>query len=72
VVTPRDKAQRNFIDPDSYIMPAPGGKHFIQAYNAQAAVDNAHQVIVAAEVTNKTTDRGQAEPMMEIVKINTG
>jgi hypothetical protein len=53
-------------------MPAPGGKHFIQAYNAQAAVDNAHQVIVAAEVTNKTTDRGQAEPMMEIVKINTG
>jgi len=71
-VTPPDKTQRNFTDPDSHIMPAPGGKHFIQAYNAQAAVDSAHQVIVAAEVTNKPTDRGQAEPMMELVKVNTG
>jgi transposase len=70
--TPPDKAQRNFTDPDSRIMPAPGGKHFIQAYNAQAAVDSANQVIVAAEVTNKSSDRGQAEPMMEVVKANTG
>jgi len=69
---PDDKAQRNFTDPDSHIMPAPGSKHFIQAYNAQAAVDSARQVIVAAEVTNKPTDRGQAEPMMQIVKSNTG
>jgi transposase/signal recognition particle subunit SEC65 len=69
---PDDKAQRNFTDPESRIMPAPGGKHFIQAYNAQAAVDSAHQVIVAAEVTNKPADRGQAEPMMEMVKENTG
>ena len=69
---PDDKAQRNFTDPESRIMPAPGGKHFIQAYNAQAAVDSANQVIVAAEVTNKPTDRGQAEPMMEMVKANTG
>ena len=70
--TPPDKAQRNFTDPDSHIMPASGGKHFIQAYNAQAAVDSANQIIVAAEVTNKPTDRGQAEPMMEIVKVNVG
>ena len=69
---PDDKAQRNFTDPESHIMPAPGGKHFIQAYNAQAAVDSAHQVIVAAEVTNKPTDKGQAKPMMDMVKINTG
>lgn len=69
---PRDKAQRNFTDPDSHIMPAPGGKHFIQAYNAQAAVDSANQVIVAAEVINKPTDRGQAEPMMAVVKGNVG
>ena len=69
---PDDKAQRNFTDPESRIMPAPGGKHFIQAYNAQAAADSAHQVIVAAEVTNKPADRGQAEPMMEMVKENTG
>jgi transposase len=69
---PGDKAQRNFTDPESHIMPAPGGKHFIQAYNAQAAVDSAHQVIVAAEITNKPSDRGQAETMMEVVKANTG
>lgn len=68
---PDDKAQRNFTDPESRIMPAPGGKHFIQAYNAQAAVDSMYQVIVAAEVTNKPLDRGQAEPMMEVVKRNT-
>ena len=70
--TPKDKAQRNFTDPESHIMPTPGGKDFIQAYNAQAAVDSTCQVIVAAEVTNKPTDRGQAEPMMEVVKGNTG
>jgi len=70
--TPPDKAQRNFTDPDSHIMPTSGGKHFIQAYNAQAAVDSANQIIVAAEVTNKPTDRGQAEPMMDIVKVNAG
>jgi transposase len=69
---PKDKAQRNFTDSESHIMPAPGGKYFIQAYNAQAAVDSAHQIIVAAETTNKPTDRGQAEPMMEKVEENTG
>lgn len=71
-VLPQDKAQRNFTDSESHIMPAPGGKYFIQAYNAQAAVDSAHQIIVAAEITNIPTDRGQAEPMMEKVKENTG
>ena len=69
---PPDKAQRNFTDPESHIMPAPGGKHFEQAYNAQAAVDSAHQIIVAAEITDEPTDRKQARPMIEQVKANTG
>jgi len=69
---PLDKAQRNFTDPDSHIMPAPGGKHFEQAYNAQAAVDSAHQVIVAAGITDEPTDRKQASPMIVQVKANTG
>ena len=69
---PDDKAQRNFTDPESHIMPAPGGKHFEQAYNAQAAVDSAHQVIVAAEVTEQPSDKEQAVPMMKQVKENTG
>ena len=71
-VVPDDKTQRNFTDPQSHIMPCSGGKHFIQAYNAQAAVDSADQVIVAAEVTNEPSDRGQAEPMMKVVRANTG
>ena len=35
---PGDKAQRNFTDPDSRIMPGPGGRDFQQAYNRQAVL----------------------------------
>lgn len=38
---PDDKAQRNFTDAESRIMPAPGGRDFVQAYNCQAVVDSA-------------------------------
>jgi len=69
---PEDKAQRNFTDPESRIMPVSGSKDFTQAYNAQAAVDSAHQIIVAAEIIDHPTDRGQAEPMMAKAKENTG
>ena len=65
---PGDKAQRNFTDPESHIMPVAGGRHFEQAYNAQAVVDSAHQVIVAADVVNQPSDMGQASPMMKVVK----
>jgi len=71
-VAPKDNAQRNFTDADSRIMPASGGKHFIQGYNAQAAVDSKQHVIVAAEITNRPVDRGQAELMMDVVYANTG
>ena len=40
---PDDKTQRNFTDPQSRIMPAPGGRDFLQAYNCQAVVDHEHQ-----------------------------
>ena len=53
-----DKAQRNFTDPDSRIMPGPGGRDFQQSYNCQAVVDNAHQVIVAARATDQPSDKG--------------
>jgi hypothetical protein len=69
---PEDKAQRNFTDSESRIMPSSGGKQFEQAYNAQAAVDSSNQVIVAAEVTNHSSDRGLATPMMQQVKANMG
>jgi len=69
---PQDKAQRNFTDPDSWVMPVPGGKEFVQAYNAQVAVDSAHQVIVACEVTNQPSDKGQAVPLVKAIRDNTG
>ena len=69
---PADKAQRNFTDPESRIMPAPGGRDFIQGYNCQAVVDRAHQVIVAARATNRPTDKGQAVGMIQETVLNTG
>ena len=71
--TPRDKAQKNFTDPDSRIMPQPGDRRaFMQAYNCQAVVDGKEQVIVAADVTQQTNDSRQAEPMIGQVKSNVG
>ncbi len=70
--TPSDKAQRNFTDPDSSIMPGPGGRDFQQSYNCQAVVDQEHQVIVAARATNQPSDKQQAATMIEETINNTG
>ena len=69
---PDDKVQRNFTDVESRIMPAAGGKDFLQAYNCQAVVDGAHQVIVAARATNQTSDKQQAAAMIEEAIDNVG
>ena len=69
---PDDKAQRNFTDPESRIMPGPGGRDFQQAYNCQAVVDSECQVIVAAEATNQATDKQQAVSMVEQAIGNAG
>ena len=69
---PDDKAQRNFTDTESRIIPALGGEDFLQAYNCQAVVDSAHQVIVAARATNQTSDKQQAAAMMEETIDNVG
>ena len=70
---PEAKAQRNFTDPDSRIMPDGANKgSFLQGYNAQAAVDSTAQVIVAAEVTQETTDYRQLLPMLGQVEENMG
>ena len=66
---PDDKAQR---DTES-IIPAPGGKDFLQAYNCQAVVDSAHQVIVAARASKPDfMDKQQAAAMMEETIDNVG
>lgn len=66
--TPKPNAQRNFTDPDSRIMMRDGG--FLQAYNAQIAVDEDHQIIVAAAVGNQAPDAEYFEPMLERIVDN--
>jgi transposase len=70
--TPTPKAQRNFTDPASRIMKDGATKGFVQAYNAQAAVDGTVQVIVAAAVTQEANDKQQLVPMLTAAKANCG
>ena len=70
---PDPKAQRNFTDRESRIMPDGANKgSFVQGYNAQAAVDSQAQVILAAEITQQTNDKQQLVPMIKLVAANTG
>jgi transposase len=66
--TPKPRAQRNFTDPDSRIMVRDGG--FVQAYNAQLAVDETTQIIVAVAVGNQGPDAQYFEPMLRRVVDN--
>lgn len=68
---PKPKDQENFTDPESRIM-VNGDKAFVQAYNAQAAVDEESQIIVGRGVTNEANDKRQLQPLAEDVKANTG
>jgi len=68
---PQPKAQRNFTDPESRIMHK-SGKEYVQAYNAQAAVDSEAQVIVAQSLSNCANDVQQLAPTLTQIKENTG
>jgi transposase len=65
---PKPKAQRNFTDPESRIMFKDGT--YVQAYNAQIAVDEGHQIIVAAALSNQGTDAEYFEPVLRRVVDN--
>ena len=67
---PDPKAQRNFTDPESRIMPTKNG--FEQCYNAQAGVDAKAQVIVSCEVVNTSADCPQLLAMVDQVRANLG
>jgi transposase len=67
---PDAKAQKNFTDPQSRIMKSKDG--FVQAYNAQAAVDAEAQIIVAHDVTQSPVDCGQLVPMTDAIETNLG
>jgi len=70
--TPKPKEQENFTDPDSRIMRDGATKGFVQAYNTQIAVDDAHQIIVATDLDNQACDQGHFVPVLDAVKENTG
>jgi transposase len=67
---PPDKAQRNFTDPESKIQKTKDG--FIQGYNAQIAVDDKHQIIVAQHVTTAGPDVQELVPIVENIVKNCG
>jgi transposase len=65
-VTPPDKAQRNFTDPEAKIQKTSDG--FIQGYNAQIAVTGSPaQIIVAQHVTAAAPDVQQLVPVVTAI-----
>jgi transposase len=67
---PKEKDQYNFTDPESRIMKGADG--FVQAYNAQAVVEPALQLIVGQAVTDAPNDKQQLMPMLQIVEQQSG
>lgn len=60
---PQDKDQVNFTDEESRIMPSSQG--FVQAYNAQAAVDIDTHLVVENHLSQSPNDKQEIEPALE-------
>jgi len=67
---PPDDAQDNFTDPESRIMKTGAG--FDQCYNAQLAVDEASQIIVATGLTNCAADNAELLPLIDHTQATLG
>jgi len=67
---PTAKEQYNFTDPESRLMKGSDG--FVQGYNAQAAVEPSLQLIVGQRVTAAANDKGQLEPMVQVIEQQSG
>jgi transposase len=68
--TVKPKAQRNFTDPDARIMKTADGS-FHYCYNAQAVVDECHQVIVATDFAASGADNPAFGDMLAQTITNT-
>lgn len=67
-ISPLDKKQYNFTDPESRIMKAGNGNHFVQAMNAQAAVTtDGTMLIIGQYVTNHANDKKELNACIESV-----
>jgi hypothetical protein len=67
---PKAKMQYNFTDPESRIMKGADG--FVQAYNAQVAVEPEFQLIVGQKVTQAANDKQQMKPLVEVIEEQSG
>lgn len=70
-VKPEDKAQRNFVDPESRIMKGGDGA-WVQGYNGQAAVDADHQIITACDLTDLAADAPHLLALLQQSAVHTG
>lgn len=68
---PAAKEQYNFTDPESRIMKS-SSEGFVQAYNAQIAVEPGMQLIVGQAVTQAANDKEQVEPMVQAIEAQSG
>jgi transposase len=68
---PKEKAQRNFVDPESRIMKGGDGA-FLQGYNGQAAVDAHQQVITACDLSDQAADAPHLPALVRQSAVNTG
>ncbi len=64
----RGSEKINKTDPDAVFMKTSGS--IKTAYNAQAVVDSAHQVVIASDVTNDAADVDQLLPMIDQAEEN--
>ena len=68
---PDAKAQSHFTDPESGIMKT-SNDGFQQCDNAQVAVDGAHQLVVATEVTANASDQGGVPALLDALAETVG
>jgi transposase len=67
---PPDRAQRNFTDPDSRILPTRDG--FIAGYNGQLAVDAANQIIISHRLVTNSGDVDGLIPLIDAARAALG
>ena len=69
---PKPRKQKNFTDPESCLMKDGASGGYIQAYNAQVAVDEQSQVIVACTLSAQPSDAAGFLPLLSETETQLG